>query len=634
MSLLQSIDSPADLKKLAIEQLPELAEEIRDYIIGVVAQNGGHLASNLGVVDLTIALHYVFNPPSDKLIFDVGHQCYTHKILTGRRDDFVRIRTRKGPSGFPKRSESEYDAFGAGHASTSIPAALGMALARDLSGKHHKVIAIIGDGSCTGGLTYEGLNHAGGMGRDMLIILNDNTMSISKNVGALSKYLTDIITDESYNKLKADVWRLTEKLPQKDRLRRTIAQAQEFIKGMLIPGQIFERLGFRYFGPIDGHDLPLMIKTLNNIKDLHRPLLLHVLTKKGKGYSFAEDAPTHFHGVGAFDKQTGLSSSLKKTLPYTNVFGETLTSLAQTNDKICAITAAMTTGTGLTQFAQKFPQRFFDVGIAEQLGTMVSAALAAEGYRPYFAVYSTFLQRGYDQVVHDVALQKLPVVFCIDRAGVVGEDGSTHHGAFDIPYLMHIPNMTITAPRDGNEFRRLMVTAAGYLDGPFVIRYPRADIPENDLGHELNGLPYGSWEKLRDGDDLAILAVGSMVYPAWKAADILDKDKIHATVINCRFLKPFDEAMLSEILTKHKYIITIEEGAVCGGFGYYVNAFAQENDFDNRKIKNLGLPDQFITHDSRDHLLAEFGLNIEGIADSTLRFLESVKVSNKKARKN
>ncbi len=634
MSLLQSINSPADLKKLTIEQLPELAEEIRNYIIGVVAQNGGHLASNLGVVDLTIAIHYVFNLPVDKLIFDVGHQCYTHKILTGRRDDFVRIRTRKGPSGFPKRSESEYDAFGAGHASTSIPAALGMALARDLSGKNHKVIAIIGDGSCTGGLTYEGLNHAGGMGRDMLIILNDNTMSISKNVGALSKYLTDIITDESYNKLKADVWRLTEKLPQKDRLRRTIAQAQEFVKGMLIPGQIFERLGFRYFGPIDGHDFPLMIKTLNNIKDLHRPLLLHVLTKKGKGYSFAEDAPTHFHGVGAFDKQTGLSSSLKKTLPYTNVFGETLTSLAQTNDKICAITAAMTTGTGLTQFAQKFPQRFFDVGIAEQLGTMVSAALAAEGYRPFFAVYSTFLQRGYDQVVHDVALQKLPVVFCIDRAGIVGEDGSTHHGAFDIPYLMHIPNITITAPRDGNEFRRLMVTAAGYLDGPFVIRYPRADIPENDLSHELIGLPYGSWEKLRDGDDLAILAVGSMVYPAWKAADILDKDMIHATVINCRFLKPFDETMLKEILSKHNYIITIEEGAICGGFGYYVNAFAQENDFANRKIKNLGLPDQFMTHDSRDHLLAEFGLNIEGIADSTLRFLESAKALNKKARQN
>jgi 1-deoxy-D-xylulose-5-phosphate synthase len=634
VSLLQSINSPADLKKLTIEQLPELAEEIRNYIIGVVAQNGGHLASNLGVVDLTIAIHYVFNLPTDRLIFDVGHQCYTHKILTGRRDDFVRIRTRKGPSGFPKRSESEYDAFGAGHASTSIPAALGMALARDLSGKNHKVIAIIGDGSCTGGLTYEGLNHAGGMGRDMLIILNDNTMSISKNVGALSKYLTDIITDESYNKLKADIWRLTEKLPQKDRLRRTIAQAQEFIKGMLIPGQIFERLGFRYFGPIDGHDFPLMIKTLNNIKDLHRPLLLHVLTKKGKGYSFAEDAPTHFHGVGAFDKQTGLLSSLKKTLPYTNVFGETLTSLAQTNDKICAITAAMTTGTGLTQFAQKFPQRFFDVGIAEQLGTMVSAALAAEGYRPFFAVYSTFLQRGYDQVVHDVALQNLPVVFCIDRAGVVGEDGSTHHGAFDIPYLMHIPNLTITAPKDGNEFRRLMVTAAAYLDGPFVIRYPRADIPENDLGHELNGLPYGSWEKLRDGDDLAILAVGSMVYPAWKAADILDKDRISATVINCRFLKPFDETMLSEILSKHNYIITLEEGAVRGGFGYYVNAFAQENDFDNCKIKNLGLPDQFITHDSRDHLLAEFGLNIEGIADSALRFLESTNVLKKKARKN
>lgn len=634
MSLLQSINSPADLKSLSIEQLPELAEEIRNYIISVVAQNGGHLASNLGVVDLTIALHYVFNMPTDRLIFDVGHQCYTHKILTGRREDFARIRTRKGPSGFPKRSESEYDAFGAGHASTSIPAALGMALARDLAGKNHKVIAVIGDGSCTGGLTYEGLNHAGGMGRDMLIILNDNTMSISKNVGALSKYLTDIITDEGYNKFKAEVWNFTEKLPQKERLRRAIAQAQEFIKGMLIPGQIFERLGFRYFGPIDGHDFQLMIKTLNNIKDLHRPLLLHVLTKKGKGYSFAEDAPTYFHGVGAFDKQTGLSSSLKKTLPYTNVFGQTLTSLAETNDKICAITAAMTTGTGLTQFAQKFPNRFFDVGIAEQLGTMVSAALAADGYRPFFAVYSTFLQRGYDQVVHDVALQNLPVVFCIDRAGVVGEDGPTHHGAFDIPYLMHVPKLTITAPKDGYELRQLMALAAGYESGPFVIRYPRADIPETDSSHELIAFPYGTWERLRDGDDLAILAVGSMVYPAWKAADILDKDNIHATVINCRFLRPFDEAMLNDILSKHDKIITIEEGAIRGGFGYYINAYAQENNFADHKIKNLGIPDQFLTHDSREHLLAECGLNIEGIADSVLRFIESQKLANRKAKKN
>jgi 1-deoxy-D-xylulose-5-phosphate synthase len=634
MSLLQSINSPADLKKLSVEQLPELADEIRDYIISVVAQNGGHLASNLGVVDLTIALHYVFNMPTDKLIFDVGHQCYTHKILTGRKDEFARIRTRGGPSGFPKRAESPYDPFGAGHASTSIPAALGLALARDLSGEKHKVIALIGDGSCTGGLTYEGLNHAGGMGRDMLIILNDNTMSISKNVGALSKYLTDIITDEGYNKLKADIWNLTEKLPQKDKLRRTIAQVQEFVKGMLIPGQIFERLGFRYFGPIDGHDFPLLIKTLNSLKDLHKPLLLHVLTKKGKGYSFAEDAPTYFHGVGTFDKQTGLSNGLKKSLPYTNVFGKTLTSLAEADDKICAITAAMTTGTGLVQFAQKFPQRFFDVGIAEQLGTIVSAALAAEGYRPFFAVYSTFLQRGYDQVIHDVALQKLPVVFCIDRAGVVGEDGPTHHGAFDIPYLMHIPNLTLTAPKDGQELQRLMALAAKHENGPFAIRYPRADIPENDLKSNTDILPFGTWEKLRDGDDIAILAVGSMVYPAWRAADILDKDGIHATLINCRFLKPFDNRMLKEILSNHKSIITIEEGSVRGGFGYYISAFAHENNYFDVRFKHLGLPDQFITHDNRDSLLAEFGLSVEGIGDSALKFIETQTILNRKSKKN
>jgi 1-deoxy-D-xylulose-5-phosphate synthase len=634
MNLLQTINSPLDLKRLPIENLPELATEIRDYIISVVSRNGGHLASNLGVVELTLAIHYVFDCPTDKLVFDVGHQCYTHKILTGRRDEFARIRTRGGPSGFPKRAESPYDAFGAGHASTSIPAALGLAIARDLAGQQYKVIAVIGDGSCTGGLTYEGLNQAGGMGRDMLIILNDNTMSISKNVGALSKYLTDIITDEGYNKLKADVWNLTDKLPQKDKLRRTIAQIQDFVKGMIIPGQIFERLGFRYFGPIDGHDMPLMIKTFHGLKELHRPLLLHVLTKKGKGYSYAEDAPTHFHGIGSFDKLTGQSNGLKKSLPYTNVFGQMLVKLAEENPKICAITAAMSTGTGLTQFAQKFPQRFFDVGIAEQLGTTMAAALATGGFRPFYAVYSTFLQRGYDQVVHDVALQNLPVVFCIDRAGVVGEDGPTHHGNFDISYLMHIPNLTLTSPKDGQELQNLMALAAKWESGPFAIRYPRADIPENDLKPEALPLEYGSWEKLRDGEHLAILAVGSMVYPAWRAADILDKDGIHATLINCRFLKPFDQEMLHEILSQFRHVVTIEEGAIRGGFGSHIGVYASENDFHDVVIHHLGLPDQFIAHDNRASLLAEYGLDTEGIASSVLGFVETHKSIAKKSKKN
>jgi 1-deoxy-D-xylulose-5-phosphate synthase len=634
VKLLDTVNSPEDLKKLDIAQLPALAGEIREYIVNVISHNGGHLASNLGVVELTLALHYVFDLPTDKLVFDVGHQCYTHKIITGRRDDFINIRIGGGPSGFPKRSESPHDAFGAGHASTAISAATGLAAARDLARDKHKVIAMVGDGSCTGGLNFEGLNHAGGMGRDMLIILNDNTMSISQNVGALSKYLTDIISDESYNKLKADVWNFTEKLPQKDKLRRAIGSMQEFVKGMIVPGQIFEKLGFRYFGPIDGHDFPVLIKTLTHLRELHKPLLLHVLTKKGKGYSFAEESPTLFHGIGSFDKLTGQSNGLKKSLPYTNVFGEMMVKLAESNPRVCAVTAAMATGTGLTKFAQKYPQRLFDVGIAEEHGTTFSAGLAAGGLKPFFAVYSTFLQRGYDQVIHDVALQHLPVVFCIDRAGLVGEDGPTHHGAFDISYLLHIPDITLTAPKDGIELQRLMALAATWENGPFAIRYPRADIPENNLEQTLDKLDYASWEILRTGDDVAILAVGSMVYPAWRAADILDKDGIHATLVNCRFLKPVDKEKLDEILANFKYIITIEEGTIQGGFGSYIGSYANSCGDGELKLRHLGLPDSFITHDTRANLLNKLGLDVEGIADSVLDFIQINKTQVKKHKKH
>ncbi len=583
-------------------------------------------------MELTIALHYVFDTTTDKIIFDVGHQCYPHKIITGRRQEFKNIRLRGGPSGFPRPDESTHDAFGAGHASTSISSALGFAVARDLSSQDYNVIAVAGDGSLTGGLSFEGLNQAGALGKDLLLILNDNTMSISENVGAISKYLTDIITDQSYNKLKAEIWNLTGMLPKKDKLRRGIASIQDIIKGLLIPGQIFEKLGFRYFGPIDGHNVSLLIKTLRQLKNIHGPLLLHVLTKKGKGYRFAEEKPTSFHGIGSFDKLTGESNNLKKSLPYTRVFGETIVKLAEQDEKICAITAAMTTGTGLIRFSKKFPDRFFDVGIAEQHGSTFAAGLAAAGMKPFFAVYSTFLQRSIDQVIHDVALQKLPVVFCIDRAGLVGEDGPTHHGCFDIAQLLQVPNMTVTAPKDGMELQMLMVLASGYGKGPFSIRFPRGDVPESHIMPTLDKIEYGSWELLREGDDLAILAVGSMVYPSWRAANILDKDGIHATVINCRFLKPIDGLMLNDILSRFKLVVTIEEGSKVGGFGQYIGNYKDEYGFDGVAIRALGLPDEFISHDKRSNLLEELKLDTEGIASSVLDFVQSQKTISKKHR--
>lgn len=634
MSLLGKINSPYDVKSLDIDKLPVLASEAREFIINVISKNGGHLASNLGVIELTIALHYVFDSSVDRIIFDVGHQCYTHKIITGRREDLVNIRLKGGPSGFPKRSESPHDAFGAGHASTSISSALGLAVARDLAGQKHKVIAVAGDGSFTGGLSYEGLNQAGALGKDLLIILNDNKMSISRNVGAISKYLTDIIADQSYNKLKAEIWKLTEMIPKKEKLRRVIASIEESIKGIIIPGQIFEKLGFRYFGPIDGHDIPLLIRTLSHLKKLNGPLLLHVLTKKGKGYKFAEEEPTNFHGIGSFDKLTGETNGLKKTLPYTKVFGEMIMKLTERDNHICAITAAMTIGTGLTKFAQKFPERFFDVGIAEQHGTTFAAGLTAGGLKPFFAVYSTFLQRGFDQVVHDVALQNLPVVFCIDRAGLVGEDGPTHHGCFDISYLLQVPNMTVAAPKDGRELQRLMVLASKWQKGPFSIRYPRGDIPETDIQQTFDSIEYGRWEKLRDGDDLTILAVGSMVYPCWKAADILDKDGICATLINCRFLKPLDRLMLNEIFSNFKLVITVEEGSLPGGFGQCLSGYKNERGYDDVIMRHLGLPDVFISHGKRSDLLKDVGLDVEGIAASVLNFVQSQKNISKQIKKH
>jgi 1-deoxy-D-xylulose-5-phosphate synthase len=633
-SILSLIDSPLDLKKLKIDDLEQLASEIRELIIDVVSTNGGHLGANLGAVEFTIAMHYVFDSPGDAMVFDVSHQIYPHKILTGRKGRFHTIRTAGGLSGFANRKESEHDAFGAGHACTALSAALGLATARDFHGDDNHVIAVVGDGTLTGGMAWEGLNQIGESGRDMLVILNDNNMAISKNVGAISRYLTEILADEPYNKLKAEIWKLTGLLPKHDKIRKAVASIEESLKGFMVPGIVFEKLGLRYFGPIDGHNIKLLIKTLDRIKKLPGPKLLHIITVKGKGYKFAEADSLALHGVSKFDKLTGKSLVLEKSLPYTRVFGETMVYLGGINKKICAITAAMASGTGLTSFAKKYPDRFFDVGIAEQHGTTFAAGLAANGMKPYFAVYSTFLQRGYDQVLHDVALQNLPVVFCLDRAGLVGDDGPTHHGTFDISYLRSIPGMVIFAPKNGQELRDSLALAMTYNDGPMAIRYPRGSVPEEKVDFGIKPLQLGSWEVVREGEDLAILAVGTMVYSSWKAADMLQKDGIDCQVINCRFIKPMDDKMLQEIFHKFKKIITVCEGSLNGGFGEGVRSWAAENDFDNRHIRSLGIPDEFIEHGDRDQLLGKIGLDPDGIAMAALELHQKTKARSGSRKSN
>ena len=624
-NLLEKIDSPQDLKKIPPEQFPGLAEEIREKIISVVSRRGGHLASNLGVVELTIALHYVFDLPKDKLIWDVSHQSYTHKLLTGRKDGFERLRQFQGISGFTKRKESEYDSFGAGHASTSISAALGMACARDQKGESYKVIAVIGDGALTGGIAFEGLNNAGAQGKDLLVILNDNAMSISKNVGAISKYLTDLLTDEKYNKLKAEVWELVGRFKRRDKIRSMVAQVEEGIKGFLVPGIIFERLGFRYFGPIDGHDINKLIKVLEQLKNLKGPIFLHLLTQKGKGYKFAEENSPKFHGIGAFDKVTGESNDIgKKT--YTDIFGQTMVELAQMDQNMVAVTAAMCLGAGLVDFSLKFPKRFFDVGIAEQHGATFACGLAASGLKPVFAVYSTFLQRAFDQVIHDMALQNLPVILAIDRSGLVGEDGPTHHGAFDLTYLRQIPNMVVLAPKDGNELRDMLYTAIKWGKSPVAIRYPRTAVPDKKLREEFGLIPLGRWETLKKGKDLLILAIGSMVYPALDAATELSSEGIEAEVVNCRTLKPMDEELLLSCLKEFDKVITLEENVLSGGFGSAIAEFIFEKGIKGIELKRIGIPDKFIEHGSRKELLKLLGLDKEGIIKTAK---EMVKIRDK-----
>jgi 1-deoxy-D-xylulose-5-phosphate synthase len=618
---LKNLKSPADLKKLPPESLPGLAAEIREALVGVLSEVGGHLGGNLGVVELTIALHYVYNSPIDKMIWDTGHQSYVHKMLTGRHDRMGTIRQRGGLAGFAKITESEHDIYGAGHASTSISAAYGLAVSRDLAGERNHVIAIIGDGALTGGLAFEGLNNLGNSKRNMLVVLNDNSMSIDKNVGALSEYLTELLTDQTYNKLKATIWDMTGKLRHGSMIRDIVGKVDESIKSMLVPGVIFEKLGLRYFGPVDGHDVMALVKTLDHMKALQGPLLLHIRTKKGKGYKPAEDDACCLHGVSKFDKVTGKSES-SGGVSYTSVFGTTMIELAEKDNDLAVITAAMPTGTGLSEYAKKYPARFFDVGIAEQHAAVFAAGLSRGGKKPVFAVYSTFCQRAYDPIVHDIALQNLPVVLALDRAGLVGNDGPTHHGCFDLSYLRPIPKMVICAPKDGTELKQLLQLAIERFDAPIAIRWPRADIPEGHL-QERPMLEWGSWECMQEGNDGVILAVGTMVDQSLKAAVLLEDEGIHVTVINCRFVKPFDLKMLENLAEKHTKFITVEEGALVGGFGSGINDWLADTARSHIRLHRLGIPDQFIEHGNRSELLKMISLHPEGIAGAVAGFIKT-----------
>ncbi len=614
MTYLLDTHFPADTKKLTVEQLVELASEVRQELISSVSKTGGHLASNLGSVELTVALHYVFDLPADKLVWDVSHQTYPHKILTGRRGRMDTVRQYGGLAGFSKREESEYDDYGAGHASTSISAALGFAAARDNAGLNHKVIAVIGDGSMTGGLAFEGLNNAGHLKKDMLVILNDNTWSISKNVGAISKYLTGIMADEKFNKLRSEIWELTGRFKRRDKIRETISNLEQSVKGLLVPGMLFQKLGFRYFGPIDGHDLPLLVKTLQDLKNLKGPLMLHIATVKGKGYEPAEEDAFKYHGVGKFDKVTGELEKKSSAHPaYTNVFGDIMCELAERNDRVIAITAAMASGTGLVRFSEEFPDRFFDVGIAEGHAGCFAAGLAAEKMRPYLVVYSTFMQRAYDQVIHDMAIQKLPVVICMDRGGLVGNDGPTHHGVFDLTYMATVPNITVAVPKDGNELRSMLhYTAESQLEGPVAIRYPRDNVP-SDMLKEVLPIEWGTWEAESLDADTVILAVGTMVTTARQVSSKLAEKGITVSVVNARFVKPMDHRMLTLIKDRAEVIVTLEENSLRGGFGQAVADYLLSNGYHGR-FKALGVPDKFVTHGNRSDLLKEIGLDVDSVA--------------------
>ncbi len=594
---LQDIRSPEDIRNLTISELEQLAAELRDTIIQTVSKTGGHLAPGLGVVELTLALHYVFNTPHDKLIWDVGHQSYAHKLLTGRQESFLTLRQYEGMSGFPKLDESEYDAFETGHASTSISAALGMAMAKELKKENNRAIAVIGDGSMTGGLAFEALNHAGHLDKNLIVILNDNEMSISPNVGAMSSFLSRKLTGKTIRSIKNHIEeKLTSLSNVGENILSILKRSEESIKAFFTPGMLFEALKFSYVGPIPGHQLDDLIETLKNVRDNSLgPVLIHVITKKGKGYEPAEKNPGAYHGLGPFDVDTGLSQPSKGPISYTEVFGKTMTSLAEADERITAITAAMPSGTGLTEFMSRFPGRCFDVGIAEGHAVTFAAGLAIEGIKPVVAVYSTFLQRSLDQIIHDVCIPNLPVTFAIDRGGVVGDDGPTHHGVFDLSYLRFIPNMVLMAPKDENELQHMLYTAINY-NGPAAVRYPRGAGEDAALDDEWKNLPIGRGELLRKGKDVLLLPVGNRVYPSLEAAKGLTKVGIDAAVINPRFIKPLDEDLLCQWISQTGRVITIEDNARHGGFGSSILEMLTRNKLDSVKSCLLGYPDHFIEH--------------------------------------
>jgi len=624
MSMLKTIHSPADLKRIPLERLPGLCQEIREQILATVSAVGGHLASNLGVVELTVALHRLLDAPKDKIVWDTSNQAYTHKLLTGRREQFHTLRQYGGLSGFCKREESIYDTFNAGHAGTGVSAAVGMVEARDQLRQSHKVVCVVGDGAMTAGMTLEGLHHAGGLGKDLLIVLNDNQMSISKNVGAISSYLNRTFTGEFYTRIREETSHFLRAIPHiGQEVQKMARRAEELAKGLIFPGLLFEELGFRYVGPIDGHNFEHLLPSLENVLKLKGPTLLHVITKKGLGYEPAMKNPVFFHACPAFVRETGESAKKAPRPPYTSFAMNTLVRLARQDRRIVAITAAMCEGTGLTAFEKEFPDRLYDVGIAEQHAVTFAAGLAAQGMKPVVAMYSTFLQRAFDQMVHDVATQNLPVTFCIDRGGLVAEDGTTHHGAFDYAYLRHAPNMVVMAPKDENELQHMVKTCLVH-EGPASVRYPRGTSLGVPMDLEPTALAIGRGELLRDGTDVAIAAIGVTVWPAVQAAERLAQEGISVAVVNARFVKPLDTALLLDVAERVRCLVTVEEGCRMGGFGSAILEALAEEGVVHLPTKVLGLPDWYIEQGPQDLLREKYGLTAEGIYQSVQALLSQV----------
>ena len=626
MSFLNKIEGPNELKELTPEELPQLCEEIRQQIISVIANIGGHLASNLGVVELTVALHYLLNTPEDLIVWDTSNQAYTHKLLTGRREQFHTIRQFGGMSGFCKREESRYDTFNAGHAGTGVSAAVGFMEAREQKKQSHKIVCVVGDGALTSGLTLEGLQQAGDLRKDLLVILNDNQMSISKNVGAISAYLNRTITGEFYSKLKQETSQILGSIPQiGEPVKKIASRAEELAKGLVLPGLLFEELGFRYVGPMEGHNFEHLLPTLDNVLKLKGPTLLHVVTRKGLGYEPAMKNPVWFHACSPFNIQTGKPAKKSSKPSYSSVAVGTLVNLAKTDERIVAITAAMCEGTGLNVFEKVFPDRLYDVGIAEQHAVTFAAGLAAQGMRPVIPIYSTFLQRAYDQVVHDVATQNLPVVFCIDRGGLVAEDGTTHHGAFDFAYLRHVPNMTIMAPKDENELQHMVKTCLT-VNGPTAVRYPRGSVLGVPMDAEPEALPIGKGELLKSGNNIALVAIGVTVHQAVEAAERLEQEGISAAVVNARFVKPLDGELIREVAQKSKCLLTIEESSRMGSFGSAVLEYLSDEGMYNLPTKCLGLPDRYIEQGPQELLRQKYGLTADGIYQQAKQLLQKSSV--------